>query len=572
LNIGGSANIEPSWSQVARDVPPSSTPQASIQFLENAYQTCISQHNECSKGTYQPKRLIDISGSSYRLIEPEGRTLGIYAALSYSWGDKGFAMTKTETYEERKLGFPKDIMPTFFRDAAMVARSLDIKYLWVDTLCIIQDSKDDWEEQSANMGDIFQSAAITIAASSLAHPGVSLFSMRKPHYEAVEFCSDTKGVFDGIVFKARKKIMSGIHAKTGRSLDIDPLDERAWALQEKLLSTRLIAFTGAELQWTCQRLKACECQQRSYPTLPLFSVPAQMSSMEECLKWSRIWSKIVEEYSCRNLKQVADKLPALSGLASKFGSATGFEYVAGLWKETLMYDLSWQCDLGRREASSTLLGPSFSWVSINGGVNYRFARHSYSGTRTYHTEIVDVQYTAIGHGPYSRAAVGSSLTMRGSTVLAILQTSCDDPQEHRLRIGYASYTPCTDQRAVCEFSIDVYVNSHKKGESEEKPKNVARIGSVNDTCQELEKEVLLLSLYSIQFRNDIYQVFLILETSQHNSNIYERIGIGTGKIYGGNNCRGDVLNGENVLDPFQWLSDESGKGGRNVTKQEVCIQ
>jgi hypothetical protein len=533
----------------------------------------MSTHGGCQKGlTYLPKRVIDICGSSYRLIEPPMGTLGVYAALSYSWGDKGFAMTKAETYEGRKRGFSKDLMPTAFQDAAMIARSLDIHYLWIDTLCIIQDSKADWEEQSANMGEIFQSATITIAASSPSHPGVSLFDHRKSDYEQLELVSDAKKLLEDVVFKVRRKIGCGIHAKTGRSLDIDPLDTRAWALQEKLLSTRLIAFTGAELQWTCRTLKACECQQKSYPSLSLFSIPAQLSSMEDKLTWSKIWTKIVEEYSCRNLREAADKLPALSGLASKFGLATGFTYIAGLWKETLIYDLSWQRDFELRKASPTWLGPSFSWVSIQGAVNYRFARYSYSGTRIHHTEVVDIGYNTTGHGPYSRAAVGSSLTLRGYTVLAYLQTSWDDPHAHKIRIGHSIYTPNTDQRAVCEFSIDAYISPHKQGETEEKLKNISRIDSFNDTCQEMKSQVLLLSLYSIRFRNDIYQVFLILRNSQYNPESYERIGIGTGKIYGGGGCESDVSNGEKSLNGFEWLSVGLEDCGQAVAKQTINIR
>jgi hypothetical protein len=532
----------------------------------------MSEHEDCSKEMYLPKRLIDISGSVCRLVESEGRALGAYAALSYTWGHGGFAMTQIETYQGRKRGFQKDSMPAVFQDAAMIAQSLDIHYLWIDTLCIIQDSKVDWEEQAAKMGDIFQFARITIAASSPPHPGVSLFDTRKLGYEAIELNSHTNGVLEDVVFKARRKILYGIHAKTGRSLEIDPLDKRAWALQEKLLSTRFVAFTGAEVQWTCRTLKACECKQRTYLPSTLFSIPENMPSMESHLKWARIWSKVVEEYSCRNITKVVDKLPALSGLASKFASGTDFTYIAGLWKETLVYDLSWQCDFGSREASSTWLGPSFSWVSINGAVNYRFAYHPCSGTRTYHTEFIGVQYTTIGHGPYSRAAEGSSLTVCGYAVPAYLQTSCDDPQEHKLRVGRLAYMPCTDQRAVCEFSIDAYPSTYRKGESDEVLKNVARIDSSNELHQEPERHVLLLSLYSVQFRDDIYQVFLILGISRHDSRIYERIGIGSGNVYGGGGCGSNVLNEEDVLDPFRWLSGGSKLGGEKVTKQEVCMR
>jgi hypothetical protein len=228
--------------------------------------------------------------------------------------------------------------------------------------------------------------------------------------------------------------------------------------------------------------------------------------------------------------------------------------------------------LGSRDVSSIWLGPSFSWVSINGAVNYRFARHSYSGTRTYHSELISVQYNTIGCGAYSRAASGSSLTMCGYTVPARLQMPSEDHQAYTIHIGCKSFAPCTDQRDVCEFSIDADTNTHKKGETKEDLKNIARIDSFNESCEETERNVLLISLYSIQFRNDIYQVFLILRVPRHNSRIYERIGIGTGKIYGGDGCENDILNIGNVPYPFQWLSNGSEKGAENVTKQEVCIQ
>jgi hypothetical protein len=555
------------------DVPQVSTLSASMRFLMNAYNSCLSGHAGCRRGSsYRPKRVIDISEPLYRLYEPDSRMEGDYVALSYSWGDKGLPMTTMETYEGRKLGFGQETVPIVFRDAASIAQRLGIKYLWVDTLCIIQDSTADWEEQAAQMGDIFEGSALTIAASASPDPGVSLFGARRDEYQAIELVSDVNEVFKDVVFKVRRKIARGIHSKTGRSLELDPLETRAWALQEKLLSTRLIAFTGGELQFSCRTSRSCECRQKSYSSPPLFSVPSHISSLEQYLKWSKNWSKVVEEYSGRNLRIPEDKLPALSGLASKFALATGFAYIAGLWKETLMYDLSWQRDSDLRKAPSTWLGPSFSWVSIQGAVSYRFARYSYPGIRTHHTELIAVQYETVGHGPYSRAGYGSSLTVCGYTVMAFLRTSWDDPQSYEIRIGHTYYTPNADKRAVCEFSIDAYTMPSVADETWDPSKCVSQITSLDKPDRSMERQILLLSLYSIQHRDDIYQVFLILERSQHTIETYERIGIGSGKIYDGNDTETDGCGVEGVLEPFQWLSVGLEQRGQNATKQRVCIQ
>jgi hypothetical protein len=544
-----------------------------MKFLLKAYTSCISEHAQCRRGpTYLPKRVIDISGPVYRLLEPPSGVKGYYVALSYSWGDKGFPMTTTETYEGRKLGFGQETVPVVFRDAASIAQRLGIGYLWVDTLCIVQDSTADWEEQAAKMGDIFEASALTIAASASPDPGVSLFGARRDEYQAIELISDVNEVFEDVVFKVRRKIARGIHSKTGRSLEIDPLETRAWALQEKILSTRLIAFTGGELQFSCRTSKSCECRQKSYPSQPLFSVPSHISSMEQSLKWSKSWTKIVEEYSGRSLRIPEDKLPAISGLATKFGSATGFVYIAGLWKETLMYDLSWQRDSDLRKVPSTWLGPSFSWVSFQGAVSYRFARHSYSGTRIHHTEVVEVHYETMGHGPYGRAAYGSSLTVCGYTVMACLCTSWNDLRSYKLRIGHTDYMPNTDQRAVCEFSIDANTLPNVTGGTWEPSKDVPQLTAIDKTDKRMERQIILLSLYSIQHCSDIYQVFLILERSQHNIGTYERIGIGSGKIYDAIKFGTDGLGEEEVLDPFRWLSVGLEKSGQDATKQMVCMQ
>jgi len=570
------ANTIPNYPTVGNDVPRESTVAASVNFLKENYYTCVTEHVEqCGRGpSWLPKRIVDISRSRYRVIEPPAGTEGTYATLSYSWGSSGFAMTTSGNYQEMKRGFDRDRLPLAFQDAADMAQSLSICYLWIDTLCIVQDSPTDWEDQAARMGQIYEGAAITIAASLSTDPHHSLYQKRNPIYEEIELFSELKGGPINVVFKARRKIARGIHAKTGRSKDIDPLDTRAWGLQEKMLSTRLIAFTGAELQWTCRTSKECECHHVKIPAQPLFPVLTGTTTTDRILSISKSWSQIIEEYSTRKLKVPEDRLPALSGLANKFGAETCYTYIAGGWKETLLYDLVWQRDIDPTSRTSTWLAPSWSWVSSPGAVNFRLARHSYPGSRIEHTKMIDYHYETAGDGPYNRA-LACSLTLQGHTVAARLRRSSHDFETFTICIDDAIYSPNTDKRATCEFSIDASVPPYNANETQG-TSDQSQSKTYDDALdQEREEPITLLSLYSIYHRRYLYHNFLILARSGHDSNTYRRIGIGSGKMYRGSSCEHDFPSEAQHVRPFEWLSVGSKDSGRkfgDIVEQVVRIR
>jgi len=575
LNSHRVADTRPTYPTVGKDVPRESTFAASVNFLKENYYTCVTDHEECDRGpSWLPKRIVDISRSQYRVVEPPAGTEGIYATLSYSWGSSGFAMTTSGNYEEMTLGFDRKRLPIAFRDAADMARSLGIRYLWIDTLCIVQDSSTDWEEQAARMGQIYEGAAITIAASLSTDPHHSLFQEREQIYEEIELMSGFQRGPPDVVFKARRKIARGIHAKTGRSRDIDPLDTRAWGLQEKMLSTRLIAFTGAELQWTCRASKACECRHDALPVNPLFPAPIGSETTNGIMKLSRSWSQIIEEYSTRELKFSEDRLPALSGLANKFGAETGYTYIAGGWKETLLYDLVWQRDLGPILESSTWLAPSWSWASSPGAVNFRLARHSYPGSRIEHTRLVDHYYKSAGSSLYSRALT-CSLTVHGHTVAALLRRPSHDVETHTICIDSAIYSPNTDKRATCEFSIDAFVPFYNANETPGTSERLPSKTYDHSLDQEREEPITLLSLYSIHHRRYLYHNFLILARLDHEPNTYRRIGIGSGKMYRGSGSEHHFPSEAQHVRPFEWLSigsRDTGRKFRDIVEQDVRIR
>lgn len=573
---------ESSFPKVANDVSRENVLETALQFIEENYFHCRTVHSKCPEvGSKLPKRILDISTDQYRLVEPDEEEKASYATLSYSWGGKRFFKTTIESYERLKCGFEKEELPIAFQEAALVARSLNIGFIWIDSLCIIQDDVDDWEEQAAQMGQIFEFAAITIAASLSSSPFDSLFTKRDAKYEGFELYDDLKSTNDNVVFKARRKTVFGIHAKTGRSKDVDPLDTRAWGLQEKLLSSRLIAFTGAEIQWTCQTSKVCECRRKSYIPQPLFLLSVREAETKDECGYAKAWSKIVEPYSNRDLTFIDDRLPALSGLAKKFWKVTNYTYIAGLWQESIWYDLVWQHDT---VASSTpiidapascttvtarYLGPSFSWVSETRAVNYRFARHAYPGTRIRHMTIVGCEYDTYGRDTFGKAA-GARINIRGTTVRAQLRRTSKSPNGYELHILEAIYQPNTDQRKVCEFSIDAHHIAEMRASTVERAANTLACACRRVDIQDQDTPVILLSIYSIHHRNYLYQNFLILKLISHGTNTYERVGIGSGKIYD----KIEIPAQSQSVQPFDWLSVDFGsKAGRVRTEagQAICL-
>lgn len=119
-----------------------------------------------------PTRLIEIGkdiGSPLRLIETDSSFEQRYVALSHCWGSipkaAGF-FTSKDTWDRHKRNIDFEKLPRTFQDAVTITRDLGIKYIWIDSLCIIQGDQDDWANEAGKMENVFSSAYCTIAASS----------------------------------------------------------------------------------------------------------------------------------------------------------------------------------------------------------------------------------------------------------------------------------------------------------------------------------------------------------------------------------------------------------------------
>jgi hypothetical protein len=231
-------------------------------------------------------------------------------------------------------------LPKTFQDAIIFTRKLHVRYLWIESLCIMQDNNADWQRESAKMASIYQSAYITLAVSRSSGADGSCFSRMCPEFRAHEvYQVPWNGQGQQIKIYARKKLphyLRGCHQMDDdkyRTTEF-PLMSRAWAYQELLLSPRVLYFGEHELVWECSEFASCECRGLSQYTLPrdlyTFMEKAESFTLEKFSRSTERWYRIVEGYSTLNLSFEKDTLPALSGLAKYMQQYRTDRYLAGI--------------------------------------------------------------------------------------------------------------------------------------------------------------------------------------------------------------------------------------------------
>jgi hypothetical protein len=287
-----------------------------------------------------------------------------YAALSYCWGGPSTNTLRKETYPTLLSDKPIQTLPRTIQDAIHVTQKLGIRFLWVDSLCIIQDDEDDKATQILQMADIYKGAQVTIAASSAS--------------------GCTKGFLSGLEQSPVKDRLYQIESRVQ-----DPLDSRAWAFQERLLSRRLLDFRSTGQYWFCDEHEAAMSNgatgaatgrtDRFDNIRKLFQ--GRMGPVQDKLKLVRYWHSIVEKFTQCHLTVPEDKLPAITGIAKEFNIHLGGQepYCAGLWKFALPYDLLWipEGTPIPRPRPLEARAPTWSWASIDGGISFRISARYY---------------------------------------------------------------------------------------------------------------------------------------------------------------------------------------------------
>lgn len=433
---------EVDYSNAARSKAILNCSETSIAHITDWMSQCIISHEKCleiqtvaATRDVLPKRLLDISSTAEtgRLRLVSTTTLDqhtLYVTLSHCWGGKCGTVLGTDNVGVWEGGVDVSILPRTFQDAVMITTKLSVRYLWIDALCIIQDSPDDteWRHEASIMGDIYANSYVTLAATTSENSEGGLLHRRNPlSIWPCRIAAKWK------CFKLRNLVVSV--GKWARERDMKPLEDRAWAFQEWLLAKRLIHFSHDQVRWECYCLAASELypegldeydiDDQGLPTKRIINLLSDKDSAVDAL-----WERIREEYSAKQLTKAVDKLTAFSGIARmahKVLKSAPEEYCVGLWKPMLLAELLWKrnddevdgCD----RPSGVYIAPTWSWASLNGGF-WRSRTDTEKGR--WLVDVVEIRIHHVGDmfGPVH----GGCLVLRCSLCLVTLTVVEKDPK------------------------------------------------------------------------------------------------------------------------------------------------
>jgi hypothetical protein len=398
---------------------------------------CQRSHASCKRerpSDWLPSRVIDVlpSGNTdvVRLISARDMETRDYSALSYVWGGPQRVTTTTATLESHLRGLHVDALPKTLRDAIFVTRGLGFRYLWVDALCILQDSTADQKVELARMRHYYRSAVVVITASGAGNVEDGFLHEQKPQRAGTEqMSSGPKNRVLNVPFYSPEYDFGRLTIEEvyqEYNPDNEPIRNRGWTLQEGLLCPRNLIFpsTGGVI-WQCYMAETVygkvyyrKYNFRTQHNLHLLSEYIDAPSLERGFpraeKLHSAWLGLVEDYSQRTLGVLDDKLVAIAGLAEEFDALWGKHigtYLAGHWENYLVQSLCWWVSRDDpsqpRPKPKIYRAPSWSWAAVDGGVNWWPAGLDMGG---HNPQIEIVDYSAeLAFG----AVKYGSLTVKG---------------------------------------------------------------------------------------------------------------------------------------------------------------
>lgn len=418
------------------------SPEPELALARAWLQQCFEKHGDCSteRPVELPTRLIAVGEENVKephLSYTAGQK-GRYLTLSHQWGEPSSSITRTYTsnLEEMLVEIPLSSMAQNFKDAITVTRTLGYQYLWIDSFCIVQDSTEDWQRECSKMASIYENADLTIAASYASSSTVGFLESRAPFYWRYTDTSHRSEVVDdfpGLVLQIGEAQVGLFRRTTSPFLEEDhnssPLMRRAWVVQERLLSARTLSFNLDQMTFHCQRCIWHESLRHpSHRKVIDNHWDGQMLDTSlmtlRTLKGAtgtdtngvmRHWYNVVEKYSACEITKGDDRLPALSGLASRVAGQLGLVYSAGLWEGDLLRGLTWYCvsiEPGTKLAKfeSTMYTPSWSWAGPQRPV--RFVRTMNDGLDVEDAQVRGMEMVPSGFDPFGNVAVGR-ITLEG---------------------------------------------------------------------------------------------------------------------------------------------------------------
>ena len=375
---------------------------ACLQVASQWLRDCLEQHPNCSgpknRCSPSPTRLLQISAQENLVrLKDTGDYTDEYVALSYCWGgEKTLILTKDSESALRK-GLPVDAFPSTLRDALVTTKTLNYSFIWIDALCIFQDSAEDWKLEASRMRDVYSNAIVTLNAATAARMSDGMFAERSGSGPKCRLRWHTETAIPEYLYLRAGSDFADMTLRTSHTTS------RSWTLQESLLAPRTINFGSQQLSFECVEGRFDEAGRHTRSTQEYSSKAFMQAMFNEKPGWRtlaryarlfgippvvhipyysvrQLWSKqtpdmasfgshshltlhfqgvlrtpgglaftyydqwreIVKHYTLRSLTHESDVLPALSGLAEEFRHITGGDaYVAGMWRGDLIRSLNW---------------------------------------------------------------------------------------------------------------------------------------------------------------------------------------------------------------------------------------
>jgi hypothetical protein len=502
-----------------QDIIGDTSSDRAIELAKGWLKSCDTHHKVCERGREccLPNRVLDLDPfgdhQNIRLYETNEESAP-YVCLSHCWG------TTTEMFKTERENLPQrieciklDSLPKTFQDAVIFTRAINVRCLWIDSLCVIQGDENDWLKEGLQMHKIYGNAYLTIAASKSTGPSGGLFSAPSPECQLRKLSLPTKEGVEQIM-QMRRRIY---HFDTTEAF---PLLQRGWVFQERIISRRMLHFAQQELIWECMETEDCECGFVQHCLGAHSSIPRKsmyLRHREEPKFHQYIWREIVASYSALKLTYEKDIFLALAGVAQDHMTTRRSRYLAGLWEDSLPKDLLWYTRARSRVfpgddpnkltvRPSPGRAPSWSWASVETTISYD-EHPGFSPALTIHAANVtpvgcDIRGEIVVSGLLASVTVHQRTEATGSSV---------GLQVHGQKVAHLASYPDYDWGSDEEWWITEGQTLYclYLGTTFDRPKT-----STPDSEEDI-------------FDSDDKLWFLILARFAHGDNAYQRVGIAT---------------------------------------------
>ncbi|RSL54242.1 hypothetical protein CEP54_009979 [Fusarium duplospermum] len=373
---------------------------------------------------------------------------------------------------------PCSSLAATFRDAITITRNLGIQYLWIDSLCIIQDSRDDWEQESNKMGPVFRESTLALFAAASKSSNDGIFKrglpISDPKDTQIKVFSDSE---DDATVMASMRYLGPAEAFR-HMWSASPLAARGWTFQEQALAPRCLVYGEKGICWKCPR-EIYASRTSTFDFYDQFDRPRIVDSIlhsptPSCdpgslLDLSDLMSqyyKLVSVYSQRALTFPSDKLPAMSAIAKALSHKLAQQdasptYLAGLWETDICNGLVWKATSSHAPHVSVYRAPSWSWASTDSPITFfEEAPSAFDSKWSSDPRVVSCEVCPLSPGyPFGEVKSGR-LVVEGRTIPLIRSRPLVQSKLYPRLMGQCGY----DEYLDGEDPHNLYTHSVMKGE------------------------------------------------------------------------------------------------------------